>query len=248
MQLLKAGEEKRLTANVIKVIAIVAMTIDHFTWTFFPGYRTDILPLFLHIIGRLTAPIMCYFIVEGYYHTKNLKKYIIRMFVFAFISHFAYAFMFGKDFIPFKHSVFDQTSVMWTFALGLVALAVSKSENQKLKSWQKQIIIWICLIAAFCADWSTPIAVSILYMGMNRGNLKKQMLWFMLWIITYSIVYAIFLNFVYGLIQVTVAFAIPILYQYNGARGKWKGMKCFFYIYYPLHLTIFGIIRIVRNG
>jgi peptidoglycan/LPS O-acetylase OafA/YrhL len=127
------------------------MTIDHFTWTFFPGYRTDILTLALHIIGRLTAPIMCYFVVEGYYHTKNLKKYIIRMFVFALMSHFAYAFMFGKNFIPFKNSVFDQTSVMWTFALGLVALAVSKTENPKIKPWQKQVIIWICLIAAFCA-------------------------------------------------------------------------------------------------
>jgi hypothetical protein len=248
MEISNAKRESGLTANSIKFIAIIAMTIDHFTWTFFPGYRTDILTLVLHIIGRLTAPIMCYFVVEGYYHTKNLKKYIIRMFVFAFISHFAYALMFGKNFIPFKNSVFDQTSVMWTFALGLVALAVSKSENPKIKFWQKQLIIWICLIAAFCADWSTPAAVSILYMGMNRGNFKKQMLWFMLWIITYSIVYAIFLNFVYGLIQVTVAFAIPILYQYNGKRGKWKGMKWFFYIYYPLHLIIFGIIRIYMNN
>jgi hypothetical protein len=137
---------------------------------------------------------------------------------------------------------------MWTFALGLVALAVSKTENQKIKPWQKQVIIWICLIAAFCADWSTPAAVSILYMGMNRGKFKKQMLWFMLWIVTYSIVYEIFLNFVYGLIQLSVIFAIPILYQYNGTRGKWKGMKWFFYIYYPLHLTIFGIIRICMNN
>jgi hypothetical protein len=70
----------------------------------------------------------------------------------------------------------------------------------------------------------------------------------MLWIVTYSIVYAIFLNLVYGLIQISVALAIPILYQYNGTRGKWKGMKWFFYIYYPLHLTLFGIIRIYLNN
>jgi hypothetical protein len=182
--------------------------------------------------------------VEGYYHTKNIKKYIARMFIFAIISHFAYALMFGKNFIPLKNSVFDQTSVMWTFALGLVALTVSKNNNQKLKEWQKQIIIWICIIAAFPADWSSPAAVSILYMGMNYGNFKKQMMWLIIWITAYSIVYAIFLNVVYGIIQMLIILAIPILNQYNGTRGKWKGMKWLFYIYYPLHLIILGFIRI----
>jgi hypothetical protein len=198
----------------------------------------------MHIIGRLTAPIMCYFVAEGYYHTKNIKKYIFRMFVLAFISHFAYAVMFGKNFIPFKNSVFDQTSVIWAFALGLTALAVRGTKNIKIKAWHKHVIIWICLIAAFPADWSTPAAVSILYMGMERGNFKKQMIWLIIWIAVYSIVYAIFLNVIYGMIQISIVLAIPILYQYNGTRGKWKGMKWFFYIYYPLHLAVLSFIKI----
>lgn len=41
---------------------------------------------------------------------------------------------------------------------------------------------------------------------------------------------------------------IPILAQYNGGRGKWKGMKWFFYGYYPAHLVIVGIIRIALHG
>jgi hypothetical protein len=64
----------------------------------------------------------------------------------------------------------------------------------------------------------------------------------------YSIVYIIFLNVIYGLIQLLVCMAIPILKKYNGERGKWKGMKWFFYVYYPLHLTILGIIGIYING
>jgi hypothetical protein len=240
----KLETKKGLTANTIKFIAIVAMTIDHIALIFFPRYSMDIPILSLHIIGRLTAPVMCFFIVEGYYHTSNLKKYIFRLFVFAIISHFAYAIAFDKDFIPFKETIFDQTSIIWTLGLGLIALAVRKIESQKIKNWHKIAIIWICLIAAFPADWSTPAAVTILYMGINYGNFKKQMLWFILWIATYSTVYAIFLNFAYGLIQMFVILAIPILYKYNGQRGTWKGMKWFFYIYYPLHLTILGLIRI----
>jgi len=233
-----------LNANALKMIAIIAMTIDHLAWTFFPGYSANGVALLMHVIGRLTAPIMIFFIVEGYFRTSNIKKYIQRMFIFAIISHFAYALMFDKNFIPLQDTIFDQTSVLWTFALGLTALAISKSDHPKLKQWHKTVLVWICLLAAFPADWSTPAAVSILYMGQNRGNFKRQTLWFMLWMSTYAIVYAIFLNPLYGLLQLCVALAIPLWRMYNGERGKWKGMKWLFYIYYPAHLAVLGIIRI----
>jgi hypothetical protein len=70
--------KKGLNANMIKMIAIIAMTADHIAWMLFPGYPTDILAIVLHIIGRLTCPIMCYFIAEGYHYTKNINKYTRR--------------------------------------------------------------------------------------------------------------------------------------------------------------------------
>ena len=233
-----------LSSNALKMIAIIAMTVDHLAWLLFPGYSTVSVAIIMHIIGRLTAPIMIFFIVEGYFRTSNIMKYIRRMFVFAAFSHFAYALMFSKNFIPFQNSFFDQTSVMWTFALGLTALAISKSDNPKLKQWHKTVLVWICLIAAFPADWSTPAAVSILYMGQNREDFKKQTVWFMLWMALYAIVYAVFLNPFYGLLQICVALAIPLWRMYNGTHGKWRGMKWLFYFYYPVHLAILGIIRI----
>jgi len=235
--------KRGLSSNALKMIAIVAMTIDHLAWLFFPGYSTNAVALSMHVIGRLTAPIMIFFIVEGYFRTRDVGKYIRRMFVFALIAHFAYALMFGKDFLPFQKTVFDQTSVMWSFALGLTALAISKSE--KLKRWQRLALIWVCLIAAFPADWSTPAAVSILYMGQNRDSFKKQTMWFMLFMTLYAIVYAIFLNPLYGALQFCVALAIPLWRMYNGERGKWKGMKWLFYVYYPAHLFVLAAVRIV---
>ena len=65
---------KKMDANMIKLIAIMAMTIDHVTWMMFPGYPRELAPILLHIIGRVTCPIMCYFIAEGYYYTSNLVK------------------------------------------------------------------------------------------------------------------------------------------------------------------------------
>ena len=66
--------KKILNSNTIKIIAIVAMTIDHIAWLVFPGYNDGIIPVVLHIIGRLTCPIMCYFIAEGYHNTKNINN------------------------------------------------------------------------------------------------------------------------------------------------------------------------------
>jgi hypothetical protein len=234
--------KKGLTSNAIKIIGIISMTIDHSATIFFPRYSLAIPVLFMHVIGRLVAPIMMFFITEGYYYTRNLKKYLFRLFVFAFIAHFAYTFAFGKSFIPFRETVFDQTSILWTLGLGLLALAVYKTD--KIKNWLKQIIIFISIWAAFFADWSSPGALAILYMGRNRGNIKKQMILLILCIAMYSIGYFIFLNKVYGLLQMFIVLAIPVLSQYNGRRGNWKGMKWFFYIYYVAHLFILGLIRI----
>ena len=74
--------KKTLNANTIKLIAILAMTVDHIAWLLFPGYPKEALPVVMHIIGRLTCPIMCFFIAEGYHYTKDVNKYTFRLFLF----------------------------------------------------------------------------------------------------------------------------------------------------------------------
>ena len=237
---------KSLNANQIKLIAIIAMTIDHLTWTLRPGYSTEWWVLLLHIIGRLTAPIMWFFIAEGYHYTRNVKKYAVRLFVLAVISHFAYNFCFGIPFIPFKTSVFNQTGVVWSLAWGLVLLCVIDSE--KFKQWQKRLItILVCLIT-FPSDWSCIATMSVVAIGTNRGNFKKQMIWMMIWTFMYALVYFIFIDKVYAIVQLCTCLSIPVLKLYNGKRGEWKGMGKLFYAYYPVHLIICGIIRIAVWG
>lgn len=97
--------EKRLNSNHLKLIAIIAMTIDHFTDLFYPGFPVEALPITMHLIGRLTAPIMWFFIAEGYHHTRNIGKYIFQLGLFAVVSHFAYCLAFGINIIPFKTGI-----------------------------------------------------------------------------------------------------------------------------------------------
>ncbi len=95
------AREKGLNANQLKLIAIAAMTLDHLIWTLYPGYSTEWFVILFHITGRLTAPIMWFFIAEGYHYTHDIKKYAARLFLLTVISHFAYNFCFGIPFIPF---------------------------------------------------------------------------------------------------------------------------------------------------
>lgn len=71
-----AEKNKILNANHIKLIAIIAMTIDHASDLFFPGFPIEPAAIGLHLIGRVTAPIMWFFVCEGFYYTKNIKKYM----------------------------------------------------------------------------------------------------------------------------------------------------------------------------
>ncbi len=233
-------------ANQLKIIAILAMTADHLVSVIFPNYPKDWWILGIHILGRLTAPIMWFFIAEGYFYTKNLKKYAGRLFFFALISHFAYNFAFGIPFLPFQTSFFNQTSVIWSLAWGLIALAVS--ENPRLKNWCKTLILLgICLIT-FCSDWSCIAAMAVTFIGVNRGNFSRQMAQIVIWTFFYAVVYFIFIDKVYALLQMGTCLAIPLLRCYDGERGRWKGMGKLFYLYYPLHLAVCGVIRILLWG
>ncbi|HBB13405.1 MAG TPA: conjugal transfer protein TraX, partial [Treponema sp.] len=144
---------KGFTGNQLKLFAIIAMTIDHLTCVIWPGYNYDWWIILLHIIGRLTAPTMWFMCAQGYAHTRNVKKYIARLFLFAFISHFAYNFAFGIPFVPFRTTVFNQTSVIWALAWGIVLLCILDADF--LKSWQKTAFVFVITAIAFPADWSS---------------------------------------------------------------------------------------------
>lgn len=235
-----------LNGNQLKLIAITAMTIDHLAWTLWPGYSHNPAAIACHIIGRLTAPIMWFFIVEGYHYTHDVNKYTLRLFILALVSHFAYNFCFGISFVPLKDSLFNQTSVAWSLAWGLVLLRIN--DSKRLPHWLKVVIVFAVCVITFPSDWSCVAAVAILFMGSARGNFKQQMIWMMIWSATYAAVYFIFLDKIYGVIQLFTCLTIPLLRLYNGERGKWKGMGKLFYVYYPAHLFIIGILRVLLWG
>ena len=86
--------------------------------------------------------------------TRNLKKYVTRLFIFAFVSHFAYNFCVGIPFIPLQTTIFNQTSVIWSLAWGVVALIIHDDQRCHFKEWQKVLLTILICIITFPSDWS----------------------------------------------------------------------------------------------
>ena len=242
---------KILDANAIKFIAIVAMTIDHIAWTVYPGYPHQWTPVLMHIIGRITMPVMCFFVAEGFFHTRNVNKYTFRMFLFAFISHFAFRFeWYGFDwhaYIPFcRNTNESQTSVIWTLAWGLVMLRVEYSDRIRGR-WLKTLLICLICLVSFCGDWSCTASLLVLSFGTNRGHLLRQTLWLVFYVALFA--YSFMPDdLLYATMQLAVVLSIPILALYNGKRGPNPRvnafMKWFYYVYYPLHLAVLGFLKV----
>lgn len=250
------GPRRTWDSNLLKLIAIAAMTVDHLAWMLFPGYDRSALALVMHVIGRLTCPIMCFFIAEGYHYTRSKAKYAARLLLLAVVSHFAYVFASHdftgwRSFIPFASgSVLNQTSVVWSLLGGLLMLWVCDSE--RLKTPVKVVCVLLLCAVTFPADWSCIAALCILSIGSNRNAPKKQILWCLFYVSLYAVVYCLALDRVYGLLQLCVVLSIPLLARYNGRRGASPAinrvMKWLFYLYYPLHLFIIGLLQWLPQG
>lgn len=239
---------KRITFNAtqLKYIAIFAMTIDHLAWLVFPGLIKEPLPVLMHLIGRLTAPIMWYFVAEGCYYTKDINKYFFRLIGFAIISHFAFCFGLGIPLDITVGSIFNKTSVM--FPLAMSVLLIKIFNDKKLSNTIKILAIMLFCLVTFIADWSSIALMMPFFLYHHRNNKKQQVMDYIIWIGVYTVIYVVFIDVFYGILQLGTLLSLPLLMQYDGTRGHGSGNKWFFYYYYPAHLFCIGLLRIMLYG
>lgn len=216
---------QRLDGTVLKLIACLSMFIDHLGAVCFSGMMG------FRIIGRLAFPIYCFLLVEGAVHTRNMKKYILRMGIFALISEVPFDLAFYHRLVYTGHQ-----NVFFTLGLGLLAIWFLEHPIEQLDIpdvlYKLLVIIAAGLIAEFFnTDYGfTGIAViCIFYYLRGQPQLK------------YSIA-AILLAAVGGVEVYAVLALIPIL-LYNGQRGRQtKVMQYGFYIFYPTHLLLIAAL------
>jgi len=228
-----------ITNYNLKIIAMVAMLIDHLSYIVVPSNTP--LQWGIHLIGRIAAPIFAYLIAEGHHYTSNKKRYLLRLLIFAAISHLPYVLYFDINF-------WQATSVIWSLAMGLVALIGATNKRYSLPV--KIGIVAICCLLAYNANWNYIGVLWVVGFGLFRDNFRLQM-------IVFSLIGFIF-YILPGLIEVGpyvtyrfgILLAIIFLSLYNGRLGKKTFVsKWSFYLFYPLHLILLYLLRIfVTNG
>lgn len=222
-----------MSVFVLKMIAIVTMLIDHIGATFFLNSE---IYYPMRLIGRIAFPIFAFLIVEGYFHTRNVRNYIIRLLIFAFISEIPFD-------LCFQHTVFafGSQNIFFNLALGLltihgITLVSKRFQPNDLKGalLTAGIIIasiFIATIGKF--DYQAYGIVYMIAFYYLRGKKLGLALGFL------------FVNiFLFGSqIQVYAVLAILFILCYNGEKGK--SLKYFFYAFYPVHLLILFLLQIV---
>lgn len=242
---MEKARTKGITASELKYIAILAMTIDHIAWAFVP--IDSLLAQLMHAVGRITAPIMCFFISEGFHHTRSLKKYMLRMAVFAVISQVAFCFYNTGSFF----STSTKENMITTLFLCLIT--VWTVNNEKLCSGYKLgAVLFICFLAEYC-DWGSKAIIFTLAFELSRDSRKKQLTSYGIAAVVCCILPLIksFISapsyaFSVQSYNFGVILSIMLLYIYNGQRGGGKVNKWFFYIYYPAHLLLLGYLAFYK--
>lgn len=234
--------KKGLNAAQLKIIAIIAMVIDHSVslidcttmglWYIVIAMQT---------VGRLTMPIMCFFVAEGFYHTRDVKKYLVRMAIFAVISQLPFYLTHINEppagIIDFIKGNLYHINVIGTLFMGLLALTVAKSD--KINIVLKAVICIVCVMLTKSSDWRFYGVVWVLVFGLLRGNFRNQALAFAVTALARALTMD---SLVIQLVQFSVVLALPLLAMYNGEKGKQS--KYGLYIFYPAHLLVIWVISL----
>lgn len=202
----------------LKWIAIAAMITDHVGALFYPQN------IVFRIIGRVAFPIFCFLLVEGAMYTRNIRKYELRLLVFALISEVPF------DMAFYGGLTLEHQNVFFTLCIGLLMIEVMKYKGIVV---YKVLAVFgaILLAEELSVDYGAGgILIILCFYLLYRQPFWKQ---------------AAFagMNYFYfgpGVQSYAVLASIPML-LYNGRQGR--SMKYFFYIFYPLHLLILYLIR-----
>ena len=124
-----ASKNFELTAAVLHIIAMTLMLMDHLWATLLPARE------WLTCAGRVAFPIFAFMAVEGYFHTRSFKKYILRMLLFAVLSEIPFDLMYGGTWFYPVHQ-----NVLWTFLLGLLGVWLMEQVRKKGKTWMYLLV------------------------------------------------------------------------------------------------------------
>ena len=226
---LTAGKFTGMSGDALKVIAMVTMFLDHLAYLFIDPYD-DLYPV-LRGIGRLAFPLYCFLLVEGFLHTQNYRRYLVRMGLFAVVAEIPFDLVLSGISMDWSHQ-----SVMVTLFIGLAGLGAYRWCVRR----QMPIYAIMVVVAAILAGWLTqcdygPEGVLLIFIFyLFCYDPMKRAVALGIWAVCYG-----------GLEVWAVGAVIPIA-LYNGQRGKVRAwFKWAGYVFYPAHLFLLWLISVL---
>lgn len=247
-----------MTWSQIKLIAVIAMTIDHIAailpFIDFPLFGLVRMSTLMHFIGRMAFPIFVYGIAQGCVYTHNWKKYLGRLLAFALISEIPYRIAFG-----YEVSSIGFYNIFFTLFAGAASCFIIHlcKEHRMIAVSIAPIVLILLATEILGTEYGAIGTLSIIfsYLLIHKKSLVLVELGFIF--VLYYIVTASFSGFSFsGFCYPQFNWMLPgisiwpyvrnalgaligvlLLLFYNGKKGNDR-LKWFFYTYYPIHLLL----------
>lgn len=234
-----------LSGNALKILAAIAMTVDHVGMVLFPQIAA------LRFIGRLAFPIFAFMIAEGCVHTRNPLRYFLSVLTLGVVCQTAFTVA--------MRSWYLCVPVSFALAIPLV-LAMQKGKQALLQKAALPAVLWGgAFLGGVAAVWvftqhaqldygfwgcMLPVGASLFRMEKDAPKKLRKLDTNLVHVLAMAVPLTI-LAVKLGQWQWWSFLSLPLLKAYSGHRGKWK-MKYFFYIFYPAHLLLIqGISMLV---
>lgn len=241
------GSGKRdLSAAALHILAMAFMLMDHLWATLLPAQE------WLTCVGRIAFPIFAFMAVEGYFHTHNLKKYLLRMLIFAVISEVPFDLMYGGTWFYPVHQ-----NVIWTLMMGLAGIHLMETVRKKKSTFVYILVSAIVVILGgllgtlSMVDYYGIGVLTVFIFYFFRGRkwwcLLGQML-ALYWVnveLLGGLMYPIRLfGMEFELCQQGLALlALLPIWLYRGRQGYHsKPFQYFCYAFYPIHMLVIVLV------
>lgn len=224
-------KECRLSQDGLKILACLTMLADHIGAVFVRGYA-------LRILGRISFPIFCYLLVQGVHHTRSIPKYALRLLAAAILSEIPYDLLFYGE-ITLRHQ-----NVIFTLLIALAMLALARGKYGRPITF----LISFALAEGICTDYGGWGVALVALLAWTEGASQPWM-----WRISgmtalFLLMPSVQITF-FGVTIPIQLFALASLVPIGCCNGeihlRCAGAKWLFYLFYPLHLFLLLLIKMV---